>query len=56
MHLLINLLAYVAYTSCTVAPPNKGNFRDNINLAVLSFVEKLSSSQRFRVYYREINY
>ena len=34
----------------TVEPPNKGHFGDNINSAVLSFVERLSSSRRFKMY------
>ena len=28
---------------CAVEPPNKGHVRDNINSAVLSFIERLSS-------------
>ena len=32
----------------TMEPPNKGHFGDNINSAVLSFVERFSSSRRFR--------
>ena len=31
----------------TVQPLNKGHFGDNINSAVLSFVERLSSSRKF---------
>ena len=31
----------------TVKPPNKGHFGNNINLAVLSLIERLSSSRRF---------
>ena len=31
----------------TVEPPNKGHFGNNINSAVLSLIEKLSSSRRF---------
>ena len=31
-------------------PPNKGHFGDNINSAVLSFVERLSSSRWFKNY------
>ena len=31
----------------TVEPPNKGHFGDNINSAVLSLIERLSSSGRF---------
>ena len=34
----------------TVEPPNKGHFGDSINSAVLSFVERLSSSRRFKMY------
>ena len=39
----------------TVGPPNKGHVGDNINSLVMSFVERLSSSQRFSIYrnYRE---
>ena len=36
-------------------PPNKGHIGDNIHMAVLSFVERLSafgSSKRIRTYYR----
>ena len=32
---------------CTVEPPNKGHFGDNISSAVLSLIERLSSSWRF---------
>ena len=34
----------------TVEPPNKGHVGDNINSAVVSFVERLSSSRRFKMY------
>ena len=34
----------------TVEPPNKGHFGDNINSAFVSFVERLSSSRRFKMY------
>ena len=34
----------------TVEPPNKGHFGDNINSAVVSFVERLSSLRRFKMY------
>ena len=34
----------------TVEPPNKGHFGDNINSAVMSFVERLSSRRRFKMY------
>ena len=34
----------------TVEPPNKGHLGDNINSAVLSFVERLFSSRRFKMY------
>ena len=34
----------------SVEPPNKGHFGDNINSAVVSFVERLSSSRRFKNY------
>ena len=39
----------------TVKPLNKGHFGNNINLAVMSFVERFSSSQRFKMY-SETNY
>ena len=41
----------------TVEPPNKGHFGTNINSAVLSLVERLSSSRRFSMYenHREDN-
>ena len=47
-----NLLDY------TVEPLNKGHFGDNINSADVSFVERLSSLRRFKMYYnyREINF
>ena len=32
-------------------PPNKGHFGDNINSAVVSFVERLSSLRRFKMYW-----
>ena len=32
-----------AVATCTVEPPNKGQVGDNINSAVLSFIERLSS-------------
>ena len=38
----------------TVEPPNKGHFGDNINSADLSFVERLSSLRRFKMYYNYI--
>ena len=34
----------------TVKPPNKGHVGDNINSAVVSFVERLSSLRRFKMY------
>ena len=37
-------------TNNTVEPPNKGHFGDNINSAVVSFVERLSSCRRFKMY------
>ncbi len=39
-------------------PPNKGHAGTNVNYAVLSFVERLSSLQRFKMYYnyRKTNY
>ena len=41
-----------------VEPPNKGQVGDNINSAVVSFVERLSSSWRFKMYwdYKEANF
>ena len=35
----------------TVEPPNKGHFGDTINSGVVSFVERLSSLRRFKMYY-----
>ena len=35
---------------CTVKPLNKGHVGDNINSHALSLVERLSSSQRFKLY------
>ena len=42
----------------TVEPLNKGHFGNNIISAVVSFVERLSSSRRFKMYenYMETNY
>ena len=37
--------------TCTVEPLNKGHIGDNINSAVVSFVERLSSLRRFKMYY-----
>ena len=38
------------HCTCTVEPPNKGHFGNNIiNSAVLSLIERLSSSRRFLV-------
>ena len=34
----------------TVEPLNKGHFGNNIISAVVSFVERLSSSRRFKMY------
>ena len=34
----------------TFEPLNKGHLRNNINSAVVSFVERLSSSWRFKIY------
>ena len=36
----------------TVEPPNKGYFGKNINSVVMSFVERLSSSWRFKKHIR----
>ena len=59
------------HPTCTVEPPNKGHVGDNINSAVLSFIERLSSCRgpqcikpigkiSFRtlsnVFYREVYY
>ena len=35
----------------TVEPPNKGHFGSNIKSTVLSFMERLSSSRRFSMYW-----
>jgi len=45
-------------TPTTVKPLNKGHFENNINSAVVSFVERVSSSRWFKIYqyYRETNY
>ena len=42
----------------TVKTPNKGHVGDNINSHALSLVERLSSSQRFKLYcyYRETEF
>ena len=41
----------------TVEPPNKGHFGDNINSAVVSFVETLfGNSKCIRTIYRETNF
>jgi len=40
-----------AGNSYTVEPLNKGHFGNNINSAVMSFVERLFSSRRFKLYY-----
>ena len=34
----------------TVESPNKGHVGDNVNSAVVSFVERLSSSRSFKMY------
>ena len=34
----------------TVKPPNKGHFGNNINSSLLSFVKRLSSSRRYKMY------
>ena len=41
---------------CTVEPPNKGHVGDNINSAVLSFIERLSSFRGSQMSYRENNF
>ena len=46
-YIVCNTIVYNAYT---VEPPNKGHVGDDINSAVVSFVEKLSSSRRFKMY------
>ena len=38
------------YIDYTVEPPNKGHVGDNINSAVVSFVERLSFLRRFKMY------
>ena len=38
------------YSHITVEPPNKGHVGDNNNSAVVSFVERLSSRRRFKMY------
>ena len=44
--LSVIIVQCILYSS--VEPPNKGHFGDNINSAVVSFVERLSSSRRFK--------
>ena len=41
--------AKVTEPAYTVEHMNQGHFGDNINSAVVSFVERLSSSQRFKM-------
>ena len=41
---------YACKYMCAVKPPNKGHIGDNINSHALSLVERLSSSQRFKLY------
>ena len=38
------------YSHITVEPPNNGHVGDNNNSAVVSFVERLSSRRRFKMY------
>ena len=38
------------HSTFIVKPPNKGHFGNNINSSLLSFVERLSSSRRFKMY------
>ena len=47
---IIMLLLYYPFVHTTVKPPNKGHFGNNINSSLLSFVERLSSSRRFKMY------
>ena len=51
-HIMNNTMSCIR---SAVEPLNKGHFGDNINSAVLFFMERLSSSQRFSMYgnYRE---
>ena len=47
----LQLLYNEGHKSCIqVESPNKGHFGDNINSDVLSFVERLSSLRRFKMY------
>ena len=59
LRLTVNFLPFIcpigfhksqSENDCTVEPPNKGHFGDNINSAVVSFVEILSSRRRFKMY------
>ena len=58
MHDIVSLYCWTNYCDSlicdyisTVEPPNKGHFGDNINSAVVSFVERLSSLRRFKMYW-----
>ena len=41
---------YYRSQNSTVEPLNKGHVGDNLNSAVVSFVERLSSSRKFKMY------
>ena len=48
--ILVLLEWWIQTIGNTVEPLNKGHFGNNINSAVVSFVERLSSSRRFKMY------
>ena len=57
IYLLVNMhekFNELSWRQNTVEPLNKGHFGDNINSAVLSFIEKLSSPRRFSVYRNKV--
>ena len=46
----MEVMLWQGESNCTVKPPNKGHFGNNINSSLLSFVQRLSSSRRFKMY------
>ena len=53
--MVVHILYTMHRVTCTVEPPNKGHVGGNINSAVLTFLERLSFSRRFKMY-REANF
>ena len=49
-HAMCGCVAQTYMDSNYSQPPNKGHFGNNINSSLLSFVERLSSSLRFKMY------